>query len=183
MDVQLIVKNVRQNFNTGKTVSLSFRRQQLERLYDLVKENESQFIQTLYQDLKKPAFEAKMIETDYVLNDIKGMLFNLNSYTKPKKVSKTLVLAFDDGYIQSEPYGVVLIIGTWNYPLMVCLSPLIGAIAAGNAAIIKPSEIAPKTAALIEKLIPQYIDEVLIVIDEGVKKFITFYFSEFLSYH
>lgn len=160
MDVKSTVNDVRKAFNSGKSKEVCFRRRQLERLYDLVKDNETLFIQALFNDLRKPSFEAKMIETDYVLNDIKGMLFNLNSYTKPKKVSKTLVLAFDDGYIQNEPYGVVLIIGTWNYPLMVCLSPLIGAIAAGNAAIIKPSEIAPKTAALMAELIPRYLDNV-----------------------
>lgn len=160
MDMASVVASVRDAFNTNRSKSLAFRRRQLERLHSLVKENESEFIKALHKDLKKPSFEAEMIETNYVLNDIESMLFHLDSYSKPRKVPKNLILAFDDGFIQPEPYGVVLIIGTWNYPLMVCLCPLIGAIGAGNAAIVKPSEIAPKTASLIAKLLPQYLNDV-----------------------
>lgn len=155
-----IVDATRRAFRSGKTLDISFRRKQLKGIYQMIEENESLFIQALYQDLAKPRFEAKMIETDYVLNDVRGMLFNLDQYTRPRKVKKDLVLAFDDAFIHSEPYGVVFIIGTWNYPLMVCLSPLIGAIAAGNAAIIKPSEIAPHSASLMAKLLPLYVDKV-----------------------
>lgn len=154
------INSLRKVFNSGKTLDINFRRKQLQGIKLMMEENESLFVQSLNCDLRKPKFEAIMIETDYILNDVRGMLFNLDSYVKPTPVSKNLALTFDDAFTTPEPYGLVLIIGTWNYPLIVCLSPLIGAIAAGNVAIIKPSEIAPATADLFAKLLPQYIDRV-----------------------
>ncbi|XP_015782605.1 aldehyde dehydrogenase, dimeric NADP-preferring-like [Tetranychus urticae] len=153
------IEHLRRVFRSGRTKNVNYRRKQLEGIKRMVEENESLFVESLHKDLKKPKFEAIMIETDYILNNVREMLYNLNSYVKPTKVAKDLVLAFDDAFIQPEPYGLVLIIGTWNYPLIVCLSPLIGAIAAGNVAIVKPSEIAPNAADLFEKLLPQYVDK------------------------
>ena len=155
-----VVVEARLAFRSGRTRNVDFRRKQLKNLFRMVEENEPLLVQALYKDLKKPSFEARMIETDYILNDIRGMLYNLDEYTAPRKVPTSLVTAFDDGFILNEPYGVVFIIGTWNYPLMVCLSPIIGAIAAGNSVILKPSEIAPYRAKLIAELISCYLDKV-----------------------
>lgn len=154
------VERARVAFNCGRTRDINFRRDQLKKLYRLVDENGPLLVEALGNDLKKPSFEAKMIETCYILNDIRGVLHNLDKYTAPEKVSTSLVTAFDDAFILNEPYGVVLIIGTWNYPLMVCLIPMIGAIAAGNTIVLKPSEIAPYSAKLMAELIPRYLDKV-----------------------
>lgn len=161
-EIEKLIKKSRAVFMSQKTLDVNFRRKQLIKLYKMVEQNEPKFIDALYKDVKKPNFEAKMIETDYILNDIRGMIFNLNRYTRCEKVPKNLILLFDNAFIQNEPFGLVLIIGTWNYPLMVTLSPLIGAIAAGNVAIIKPSELAPNTANLLAELFPRYLDKVKI---------------------
>ena len=84
----------------------------------------------------------------------------MDDWASPQPVAKTLVTLFDKGYIKAEPYGVVLILGAWNYPIMTLLNPLVGAIAAGNAAVIKPSEIASNVEETIFELIPRYLDRV-----------------------
>lgn len=144
-------------FASGTTKNLLFRKQQLKQLYKLLEENEHEFVEALRSDLKKPRFESMMTEVDFVLNDIRSALNNLDAWVKPKFVSKCFVTLVDDNYIYYEPYGVVLILGAWNYPIQLAFSPLVGAIAAGNACIVKPSEIAPATACLIQKLMPLYL--------------------------
>ena len=99
-------------------------------------------------------------ELEFVKNDIKYQLDHLNEYLKPKYVRKDVSTMFDDCFIKFDPYGVVLIFSAWNYPVQVLLGPLVGAIAAGNCAIIKPSEVAQNTEKLIAKLLPQYLDRV-----------------------
>lgn len=149
----------RDAFASGLTKDSLFRREQLKQLYKLLSENESAFVEALRSDLKKPRFESIMTEVDFVLNDIRSALTNLSSWTKPKYVAKCFVTLVDDNYIHYEPYGVVLILGAWNYPIQLAFSPLVGAIAAGNCAIVKPSEIAPATGNLIQKLMPIYLNK------------------------
>lgn len=147
----------RRAFASGLTTSVLFRRAQLKCLYKLLNENEDKFCEALQTDLGKPRFESVMTEVDFVLNDIRSALNNLENWTQPKKVSRCFVTLFDDNYTYYEPYGVAVVIGAWNYPIQLAFSPLVGAIAAGNACIVKPSEIAPATAALIHKLMPVYL--------------------------
>lgn len=154
-----VLAKARSAFASGITKNLLFRREQLKQLYKLLDDNESQFVEALKSDLKKPRFESVMTEVDFVLNDIRSALNNLNSWTKPKPVSKCFVTLVDDNYIYYEPYGIVLVLGAWNYPIQLAFSPLVGAIAAGNACLVKPSEVAPATAALIQKLIPIYLNK------------------------
>lgn len=153
-----IISIARHAFASGITKNIEFRRQQLKQLYRLLGENETQFVDALKQDLKKPRFESVMTEIDFVLNDIRSALNNLDKWTRPKFVSKCFVTLVDDNYIYYEPYGVVLVLGAWNYPIQLAFSPLVGAIAAGNACIVKPSEIAMATAKLVQRLIPLYLD-------------------------
>lgn len=153
-----VLSTARRAFASGITKSALFRRQQLKQLYKLLEENESEFVDALKSDLKKPRFESIMTEVDFVLNDIRSALNNLSAWMKPKFVSKCFVTLVDDNYIYYEPYGVVLVLGAWNYPIQLAFSPLVGAIAAGNACIVKPSEIAPATACLIHKLMPFYLN-------------------------
>lgn len=151
--------NARCAFASGITKNIIFRREQLKQLYKLLDDNEAEFVEALRSDLKKPRFESVMTEVDFVLNDIRSALNNLDSWTKPKPVSRCFVTIVDDNYIYYEPYGVVLVLGAWNYPVQLSFSPLVGAIAAGNACLIKPSEIAPATASLIQKLLPIYLNK------------------------
>ncbi|KAI4456443.1 aldehyde dehydrogenase [Holotrichia oblita] len=103
--------------------------------------------------------ESYMSEIDVVQNDLRNLLFNFNEYTKPEYPSKDQTQFIDTPMIYKEPYGVVLIIGAWNYPFLVTVLPIAGAIAAGNCIIIKPSEIAPASAQYISRNIPQYLDK------------------------
>lgn len=154
-----VLERARTVFASGVTKNLLFRREQLKRLYKLLDENEAEFVEALRSDLKKPRFESMMTELEFVLNDVRSALNNLNEWTKAKFVSKCFVTLVDDNYIHYEPYGLVLVLGAWNYPIQLALSPLVGAIAAGNACIVKPSELAPATACLIQKLMPLYLDK------------------------
>lgn len=161
-EIKSIFKSVKDGFNSKKSMEISYRRQQLNQLYDLLNDNQPLLIEALMKDLRKPSFETVMAEIDYVRNEVLGMLFNLDKYTSPQHVGKSLPAIGDEAFVQSEPYGVVLILGTWNYPIQVPLSPLAGAIAAGNAAIIKPSEIAANTAICLQNLFEEYMDQVRI---------------------
>lgn len=153
-----VINTAREAFASGLTKNILFRREQLKKLYKLLDENEAAFVDALKSDLKKPRFESIMTEVDFVLNDVRSALNNLDSWTKRKYVSKCFVTLVDDNYIHYEPYGVVLVLGAWNYPIQLAFSPLVGAIAAGNACIVKPSEVAPATGSLIQKLMPFYLN-------------------------
>lgn len=156
--LDLILGTARATFASGVTKSPLYRKEQLKALYRMLVENESFFVEALRCDLRKSRFESIMTEVDYVLNDIRSALNNLDSWMKPKFVSKCFVTLVDDNYIYYEPYGLVLILSAWNYPIQLAFSPMVGAIAAGNVCILKPSEVAPATANLIADLMPKYLD-------------------------
>lgn len=103
--------------------------------------------------------EAVITEIEYVKNDIQYQLDHIHEYIKPQHVKKGFANAFDDCFVHYDPYGVVLIFSAWNYPVQVLLCPLVGAIAAGNCALVKPSEVASNTEKLFAKLLPQYLDQ------------------------
>ncbi len=153
----------RQYFATGATKNLDFRIEQLKKLKAAIKEREPEIIQALNQDLGKPELEA-YIELA-VLQDINEAIKNLKSWAKPKKVKTPLTQFPASAYIQSEPLGVVLIISPWNYPFSLMIAPLIGAIAAGNCAIVKPSEVSGQTSKILCQIInqtfaPEYISSI-----------------------
>lgn len=158
-DMELLVNSTRAAFLTGRTKTEAFRKDQLRALKRLVSENESEFVEALKKDLGKCRAEALLFETDILETDIEHALKNVSSWMKPEYVSKTLLYKPMSCYIHKDPYGVTLIIGAWNYPVQLTFLPLVGAIAAGNCAVLKPSEMAPATATLIEKLVPKYLDE------------------------
>jgi acyl-CoA reductase-like NAD-dependent aldehyde dehydrogenase len=124
----------------------------------MYEENEAIFTEALHKDLRKPRWESVSAEINMNKNDILGCLREIHEWTEVKNTKKNILTIMDKTVIRPEPYGIVLIIGSWNYPLHISLAPLTGAIAAGNCAIIKPSEISPHTANAIEQLLPQYID-------------------------
>lgn len=157
----------KQYFKRLITRDLSWRKQQLLQIKKLVQENEQQCLDALQQDLGKPAVEAWITEVSYLTGDVDHMVKKLDKWSKKRRVSTPLVAQPGRSYIQPEPQGVVLIIGAWNYPLQLVLAPLIAAIAAGNCAILKPSELAPATSKLLATLIPQYLDQQAFSVVEG----------------
>lgn len=126
-------------------------------MYD---ENHDKMAQALAQDLRKHKQEAYLMEIDYMINDLRSIIFNLREWAKPEKPKKTFVNMMDTVTIYNDPYGVVLVIGAWNYPLQVTLVPVASAMAAGNCVLIKPSEVAPATSKFIAETIPKYLDQV-----------------------
>ncbi|XP_053207712.1 aldehyde dehydrogenase, dimeric NADP-preferring-like [Panonychus citri] len=154
-----MVDNARRAFATDITKDVAFRREQLEKLDNMLVTNENVLAEAIKQDLRKPYFEAILTEIEFVRNEIHAVLNDLESWAKPQKVSKSLMTLFDSVYLHPEPYGVTLIIGAWNYPLMLTLCPVVGAIASGNTVIIKPSELSSATAKVLAALIPRYLDQ------------------------
>lgn len=149
----------RNAFHRGITKSVDFRIKQLKQLLKLLDENQDVLAEAMQQDLSKPKFESLLMEVEYVRNDIRGAIGCIKTWMKPQYTEKSLILFFDKSFIHNEPYGVALIIGAWNYPVQLTLSPLVGAIAAGNCVILKPSEVSPSTAKVLEELLPQYLDK------------------------
>lgn len=158
-------------FNSHKTHDLAWRKKQLLQIKKLVTENEQLCLEALKSDLGKPTLEAWVTEVSYVAGDVDHVVKRLNKWAKKRRVSTPIIVQPGRSYIQPEPQGTVLIMGAWNYPLQLVLAPLVAVIAAGNCAIIKPSELSPATSALLAKLIPQYLDnEAVSVIEGGVEE-------------
>ncbi|XP_044759439.1 aldehyde dehydrogenase family 3 member A2-like [Coccinella septempunctata] len=153
-----VLKVLRNSFDNGTTRNLKFRRKQLSNLLRMVEENMTDVVEALEADSKKIHAEA-VAEIEVFKNDALHMLHNLDRLAKPRSVESNLVNILSKAELFPEPYGVVLVIGAWNYPLVLALTPLLGAIAAGNCAVIKPSELAPAVAQLIADLLPQYLDK------------------------
>jgi aldehyde dehydrogenase (NAD+) len=161
------VKQLREFFATGATRSLEYRISQLNALEKFLIECEAEIYAALYDDLKKPTIEAFTTEIGFTLTEIKTARKKLASWAKPKRIRTSLWALPGKSYIYSEPYGVTLIISPWNYPIQLSLVPLIGAIAAGNCAILKPSKISAATSNLLATRLPQYLDNNSIKIIEG----------------
>lgn len=142
-------------FQTGSTRSWSFRREQLQKLKHALLAHEQELYDALYTDLKKSPEESWVTETGMVIAEINAALRHLKEWMSPEKVPTNLVNLPSSSKIIKEPLGVVLIIAPWNYPLQLLMNPLVGAIAAGNCAVIKPSEFAPATEAVMKKIIEE----------------------------
>lgn len=160
-----IISRQRKFFATGKTKEINFRREQLQKLKVAIKKNEQAILDALKWDLHKPEFEGYL--ELMVIQDINYALKHLKSWVKPKRVKTPLTYFPASARICPEPLGVALIIGAWNYPLFLMISPLIGAIAAGNCAVLKPSETAPQTANILTKVIETTFDPGYITVVNG----------------
>ncbi|KAE8753134.1 Aldehyde dehydrogenase [Frankliniella occidentalis] len=154
-----IVQKTRDAFYTGRTLDYEFRVKQLKNLLRLFEENETDLISALEADLRKSKMESCIMELEICKNEIRHTLLSLKDWMKPVKPEKTFVNMLDEVAIYKDPYGVVLVMGAWNYPVQLTISPVIGAIAAGNCVIIKPSEIATASAKLMADLVPKYLDQ------------------------
>lgn len=141
---------------------------QLKALKRMLEENDKKFCDAMWADLHKPVFECVTSEQGIVLSEIDDALKNLHKWMRPRRVGTSLYNLPGSSKIVHDPLGLTLIIGAWNYPINLLLAPLVGAIAGGNGALLKPSELAVATAKLIAELIPQYMDTDLIdVIQAG----------------
>jgi len=150
--------------------NINFRKETLTKLLNEVIQHENEIIDALYFDFKKPAFEAVLTETSYVISELKDTIKNLTSWAKPRRVFPSLLNFPSKDYIYKEPYGKVLIISPWNYPFQLALCPLISAFAAGNQVVLKPSELTPKTSEIIEKIISKvFIKKDVNVIEGGIE--------------
>lgn len=137
------------------------------KLLNAVIVHENEIIQALYDDFKKPAFEAVLTETSYVIVELKHTIKNLKKWAKPKRVFPSILNFPSTDYIYSEPYGKVLILAPWNYPFQLTLCPLISAVAAGNQVVVKPSELTPKTSKIISEIINELFDKNHVEVIEG----------------
>ncbi|HEY9699313.1 MAG TPA: aldehyde dehydrogenase [Trichocoleus sp.] len=164
--IQDLVQQQRSFFRTGKTKELQFRLAQLQALRQAILEHQNAIMAAVQADLHKPDFEAFATEVG-VISEINYAIKHLPTWIKPKRVSTPLEQFPGKAKIQPEPLGVVLIIGPWNYPFQLLISPLVGAIAAGNCALLKPSEIAPHTSRIVAELIKKTFDPAYIAVVEG----------------
>jgi len=156
------------NFYSGyNTFSYQFRKKQLQKLKAAVLQHEKDFYDALYSDLKKSVEESWVTEVGFLLAEINHTLKHLHSWMKRKKVPTNLMNMPSKSFIYKEPLGVVLIIGPWNYPLQLLFTPLIGAMAAGNCIVLKPSEFAPATSAVMKKIIQANFEQEYILYAEG----------------
>jgi len=153
-----LLQKMRNAFNSGKTRSFSWRQKQLKGLLSLLEDNHDAINEALHQDLNKHFQESDVMETQMCIGEVIDTINSLGDWMKPEKVKKNILFMMDSAYIQNEPFGVTLVIGAWNYPIQLVILPLLGAIAAGNCCVVKPSELSEATAALLEKLIPKYLD-------------------------
>lgn len=154
-------------FKTGITKPYQFRKDQLLALRASILKHQDGIQSALYKDLKKSAEETWISETGFILSEITYILKHLKKWMNPANVGTNLLNFPSKSYIVMEPLGTVLIIGPWNYPLQLLLTPLAGAIAAGNCIVLKPSEFAPATAAILKQIISETFDEKYILIIEG----------------
>jgi aldehyde dehydrogenase (NAD+) len=167
MNIAEIITKQRQYFATGITQSLDYRLSQLKLLKQVIQGHQNEIITALQQDLGKPKFEAYTSEVLILLEEINFVIQHLREWMKPQRAKISLGQFPARGLIYPQPLGVVLIIAPWNYPFQLLVNPLIGAIAAGNCAIVKPSELAPHTASLISKLIGENFNPGLVTAIEG----------------
>jgi aldehyde dehydrogenase (NAD+) len=165
-DIQLL-QAMRQYYNSGATRSYAFRKEQLQKLRKAILQHETELHQALYTDLKKSPEEAWVTETGFLLSEINATIKHFKQWMQPKPVGTNLVNLPSKSYVMSEPLGLVLIIGPWNYPLQLLFTPLVGAIAAGNCAVLKSSEFAPATSSVMQKIITEIFPPEYILFTEG----------------
>ena len=171
MNFEEILADQRTFFNSLKTRPLQFRKRNLEKLREVIRKNEDFLYEAVYKDFSKSKFDTYTTEISFILKDIEYYLKNLNSLAKPKKVKTNLANQLGKSRIYTDPLGCTLVIGAWNYPYQLSLSPMIAALAAGNTCIVKPSEVAEHTMKAMAKIINEnFPKEYLFVVEGGVEE-------------
>ena len=165
--ISQVVAKTRSAYESGKTRPLAWRKTQLQACVRMLQENADQFAEALATDLGRGPEEAWLYDVGFSITEIELMIKNLKKWTEPRKVSTPMVSLPGSSHRVPQPLGVVLVIAPWNYPIQLLVIPVAGAIAAGNAVVMKPSEVSSATSALLGKLVPQYLDNDAIAIVEG----------------
>ncbi|MFL0400673.1 aldehyde dehydrogenase [Bacillus cereus] len=167
MSISSIVNKQKQYFYNGYTRSIETRKNNLKKLYDGIQRFEEEIFQALKLDLNKSAHESFTTEVGYVLKEISFQLKHMSSWSKPKRVRTALTHFGSKGKVVPEPYGVTLIIAPWNYPFQLAIAPLVGALAAGNTVVLKPSELTPNVSKMLTRMIEELFPEELVSVVEG----------------
>ena len=166
-DVADLVATLRTVHRSGRTRPIEWRLAQLNGLEQLLNEHEADIAAALAADLGRSATEVWLADIMPPLGEIAYARKHLKKWMRPRRTRLPLNQRPGRGWIQYEPLGVVLVISPWNYPVQLTIAPLVGAIAAGNCVVVKPSEVAPATSALLADLLPRYVDAEAVVIVEG----------------
>ena len=166
-EIKQILADQKKFFQSGRTKDFEFRLQNLARLKDAIVQNEASIFKALNADLSKSTYESYLSEVGVVLNEIRLARGKLKSWARPRRVRTPFVLWVGSSRIYYEPYGTALIIAPWNYPFQLAIAPLIGSIAAGNCSVLKPSEYAPHTAAILSQIIGSHFDNSYLAVIEG----------------
>lgn len=167
MDTKAALDAMRNYFETGITKTYEFRKAQLQKLKAAVVAHENEIYDALHKDLRKSKEESYVTENGFFLAEINNTIKKLSGWMKPESVGTNLLNFPSKSFVIHEPLGVVLIISPWNYPFQLLMTPLIGAIAAGNCVVMKPSELAPATEAVMKKIIDATFDKNYILYVEG----------------
>lgn len=166
-DLSGVLAGMREVYAAGRTRPLRWRLAQIDGLERLVTEREAEIAAAIRTDLGRNAFDSWFGEIAGLRGEIADTRKHLRKWMRPKRHRTPLTQQPASAWVQYEPLGVVLVIGPWNYPILLVLSPLLAAVSAGNCAVVKPSELAPATSALLARLIPEYLDRDAIVVVEG----------------
>ena len=167
LDAPGLVAGLRKTFGSDRTRPYEWRREQLLAMRRMLVEREPELRDALEADLGKPPTEAYATDIGFVVGEIDYTLKRLRRWMRPERVGTRLVTKPSRGHIVREPLGVVLVIAPWNYPVQLSLGPMVGAIAAGNCVVLKPSEVTASTSAILARLIPEYLDPECIAVVEG----------------
>ncbi|AFQ08303.1 aldehyde dehydrogenase [Bacillus cereus FRI-35] len=167
MSVSSIVNKQKAYFYNGYTRSIEVRKNNLKKLYEGVQRFEEEIFQALKLDLNKSVHESFTTEVGYVLKEISFQLKHISSWSKPKRVRTALTHFGSKGKVVPEPYGVTLIIAPWNYPFQLAIAPLVGALAAGNTIVLKPSELTPNVSKVLTRMLEELFQEELVAVVEG----------------
>jgi aldehyde dehydrogenase (NAD+) len=166
-NITIKIQQVKSTFATGKTKSREWRVEQLKQIRKMVVEQQDKIFAAMQKDLGRCDMESWTAELGGVISEVDHSVKHLKKWMKPRKVSTPIVAQPGKSYILPEPLGTILIIGAWNYPLLLVLSPLVAAVSAGNCALIKPSELSANMSALMAELIPKYLDNEAFAVIEG----------------
>lgn len=170
MKTEEIVRRQKMFFRTGKTIPLSFRKAALKRLRRAILRNEKEICAALREDLNKSESESYLCEIGMTLSELSYMEKHLGAWMAKKPVLTPLAQFSAESFTVKEPYGVVLVMSPWNYPFMLCMEPLVGALAAGNCCVVKPSAYAPATSAVIRKILGECFPPEYVLTVEGGRK-------------
>jgi aldehyde dehydrogenase (NAD+) len=166
-DIPAVVGKLRETFATGRTRSAQWRKEQLHALERLMTENEGAIAEALEKDLGRAPFEAWLADIASTAGEAAYAAKNVGKWMKRRYRMLEMSQLPGLGWIEYEPYGTVLIIGAWNFPFALTLGPAVGAIAAGNTVVLKPSEVSPASSALMAELVPRYLDNDAVAVIEG----------------